>query len=153
MNIDLPVEQEIKQFDAKMPIFKLKVNNYPATINGEVFKNALDITYIKLSVDEVEAKKGQYGLAVKCQISKTATTACGKRPNRDQFPQRTTADQNFDPIQFNAYRDLGCRTVEIFLTDDLNPNPKPDWPADSSASRCYGANWYGQLRDSPGTPG
>jgi hypothetical protein len=44
-------------------------------------------------------------------------TTAGYRAENPDFPHQTTADQFFDPMQFEAYRDLGYRSATLMIKE------------------------------------
>lgn len=51
----------------------------------------------------------------------------GYRASNPQFPHQPTADQFFDPEQFEAYRDLGRKSCDMAVRElGLRGNPTPD---------------------------
>ncbi|ABD08529.1 conserved hypothetical protein [Rhodopseudomonas palustris HaA2] len=109
---------------AKSPFMVARIE-YPATKSGEPNKTGV-LIYLKSTIVE--------GLDF---------ATLGYRALNADFPHQTTADQFFDPDQFQAYRNLGLRSCEIMATAlDLEANfDKPtellkkydDWKPGASA--------------------
>lgn len=113
----------------------------PDSSEGQAMQK-LKLVYIKLRFDKTLAKKGFYGQNVADYFDDSIKKGrCNRSFGRNCFPQESTADQDFDPLQFNAYRDLGCRIVEAYLQVDyqnaginISALAKPD---ESRRSKCF----------------
>ena len=83
---------------------------------GDLQKPTTDIVYIRLSMQSTKGKEGGYGSATRDYVKKTQDGFWQKIGGH--FPHEWTLDQNFEALQFNAYRDLGC-TVTVEAKETL----------------------------------
>jgi hypothetical protein len=118
-------------FDTSKPVVKGSISYFPLeNTDGTVTQQNIDITYIKLSIDEkmfgtfppdkpvtdvyLEARR-YYGKELVNYYLKS-------KKNHIEFPQYTTLDQTYNRDQFKAYVDLGYHIVR----NELGGQPRRD---------------------------
>ena len=76
-----------------------------------------EVVYVRLSMITKRAKDGGYGKEAERYVRKTEG---GLWQNLGgHFPHEWTVDQNFEDVQFNAYRELGCSVAINAALDSL----------------------------------
>ena len=111
-------------FDGSRPVMRGLVESFPLAqpaSSGKITDHSLDIVYVKLSLDNKEfddvvvrktADRGK--LESKYSANVVEWYAARKQASGaavPDFPQLSTVHQNFTPMQFRAYVDLGYKTV------------------------------------------
>jgi hypothetical protein len=115
-------------FDTSKPVVKGSISYFPIKdIDGTVTQRNIDITYIKLSIDEKMFKDFPTDKP-EADVYREAREYYGKelvkyylksKKKHSEFPQYTTLDQTYSRDQFKTFVDLGYHIVRNELNVQL----------------------------------